>query len=318
MKKNSEVTKVNTEEEFRDTPGKWIFRVVKGALVGTGAILPGVSGGAMCAAFGIYRPMMEFFAHPTKNFKKNVRFFLPFLIGTAIGFVGLARLVSWLMGISANPVMAFFIGCIIATIPMLFKEGEGRTWKPCHWITLILSTGITIALLLGLDYAETHVGISLVPEPGTLTAAITWLISGIIFALGAIVPGMSPSSLLMYAGLYAPMTEGLGKLDMGITLPLILGSVVCVLLLSKLVSFLFTKANRTMFSLVIGVVLGSTVLLPINKMPGAFSNGASILTVIGCFAAGVVAVWLLSFLDKAKEKAEAEIASEQNGEQVSE
>ncbi|MBE6765532.1 MAG: DUF368 domain-containing protein [Ruminococcaceae bacterium] len=294
-----------TQVDFQDSPGKWIFRVIKGALVGTGAILPGVSGGALCAAFGIYRPMMEFFAHPTKNFKRNIRFFLPFLIGCGIGFVGLAKLVSWLMGISANPVMAFFIGCIIATLPMLFKEGDGANWKAGHWITVVLSTAVTIGGLMALDYAETHAGLSLVPQPGTLTALITWIISGVVFALGAIVPGMSPSSILMYVGLYAPMTEGLGNLNLSIALPMIFGAVVCILAFSKLVSWLFDKACRTMFAVVIGIVLGSTLLLPINKMPGAFANGPSILTVVGCFAAGVVAVWLLSFLDKAKEKAES-------------
>lgn len=306
--KNKDITAVcvdtkDSSSDFKDSPGRWIFRVVKGALVGTGAILPGVSGGALCAAFGIYRPMMEFFAHPTRNFKRNIRFFLPFLIGCGLGFVGLAKLVSWLMGISANPVMAFFVGCIIATLPMLFKEGDGKNWKLGHWITVVLSTALTIGGLMALDYAETHVGFSLVPQPGTLTALITWIVCGVVFALGAIVPGMSPSSLLMYAGLYAPMTEGLGSLNMSIALPMIFGAVVCILAFSKLISWLFEKACRTMFAVVIGIVLGSTILLPINKMPGAFSNGPSILIVAACFAAGFIAVWLLSFLDKAKENA---------------
>ena len=60
----------NTTEKKRNFAG-WLLLVFKGMLVGTGAILPGVSGGAMCAAFGIYRPMMDFFAHPKRNFKKN-------------------------------------------------------------------------------------------------------------------------------------------------------------------------------------------------------------------------------------------------------
>lgn len=305
---NNNITKAENFTSFKDSPGKWIFRVVKGALIGTGAILPGVSGGALCAAFGIYRPMMDFFAHPTKNFKNNVRFFLPFLIGTGLGFVGLAKLVALLMGNenTVGPVMAFFIGCIIATIPSLHKEGDGKNWKSGHWIALAVSTAVTVAGLLALDYASTHVGLNLVPPSGFSTVSfITWLISGTVFALGAIVPGMSPSSLLMYVGLYEPMTKGLGDLDMAIVIPFIIGALLCIVLFSKLISWMFEKSCRTMFSIVIGIVLGSTLLLP-TKMPAeTFHSGASIFIVIGCFAAGVLAVWLLSFLDKAKEAAQS-------------
>lgn len=310
---NSKAVKTESVSSFKDSPGKWIFRVVKGALIGTGAILPGVSGGALCAAFGIYRPMMDFFAHPTKNFKNNVRFFVPFLIGTALGFVGLAKLVALLMGNenTVGPVMAFFIGCIIATIPSLHKEGDGKNWKAGHWIALVISTAVTAAALLGLDYASTHVGLNLVPPAGFSTVSfITWLISGTVFALGAIVPGMSPSSLLMYVGLYEPMTKGLGDLDMSIVIPFIVGAVLCIVLFSKLISWMFEKSCRTMFSIVIGIVLGSTLLLP-TKMPAeTFQSGASIFIVVGCFAAGALAVWLLSFLDKAKEAAKNESESD--------
>ena len=38
--------------------------MVQGILVGSGAILPGISGGVLCVLFGIYQPMMSFFAHP--------------------------------------------------------------------------------------------------------------------------------------------------------------------------------------------------------------------------------------------------------------
>lgn len=37
---------------------KSIMYAIQGAIVGVGAILPGVSGGVLCVAFGIYEPMM--------------------------------------------------------------------------------------------------------------------------------------------------------------------------------------------------------------------------------------------------------------------
>ena len=50
----------------------WLLRFVKGMFIGSGFILPGVSGGALAAIFGIYERIISFLAHITKNFKENV------------------------------------------------------------------------------------------------------------------------------------------------------------------------------------------------------------------------------------------------------
>ena len=39
--------------------GSLLLLLFKGMLVGFGAILPGVSGGTLCAAFGMYEPVMN-------------------------------------------------------------------------------------------------------------------------------------------------------------------------------------------------------------------------------------------------------------------
>ena len=38
----------------------YLFKILKGALVGLGAVLPGISGGVLCVVFGIYKTIMEF------------------------------------------------------------------------------------------------------------------------------------------------------------------------------------------------------------------------------------------------------------------
>ena len=57
---------------------EWFLRFVKGMFIGSGFILPGVSGGALAAIFGIYERIISFLAHITKDFKENVRFFLQY------------------------------------------------------------------------------------------------------------------------------------------------------------------------------------------------------------------------------------------------
>ncbi len=284
--------------DMPDSVGGWIKRVAYGALVGVGAVLPGVSGGAFCAAFGIYRPMMDFFAHPRKNFKKNIKFFLPFLIGCGLGFVLLSGLVSKLLAISAAIVTAFFIGCIGGTMPSLYKEANGKSWKLYHWGILAASTAATIWALLSMNkVADMEY---LISDPKSLGYIFVWAICGVIFALGAIVPGMSPSSIIMYAGLYGPMTKAIGELQMNVLLPFLLGVVLCVVLLSKLISWLFDKAGSAMFAFVIGVVIASTVLVAWDQviMPQVevFSLAKCIGSVVSAVA-GYVIVVLLAKLD---------------------
>ena len=43
----------------------WLFRFVKGMFIGSGFIIPGVSGGALAAIFGIYERLIKFIANIT-------------------------------------------------------------------------------------------------------------------------------------------------------------------------------------------------------------------------------------------------------------
>ena len=48
----------------------WLRNLLCGALIGAGAILPGVSGGVPAAVFDIYRPFMEILSHPKRVLPK--------------------------------------------------------------------------------------------------------------------------------------------------------------------------------------------------------------------------------------------------------
>ena len=75
---------------------KYVLYLIQGALVGVGAILPGVSGGVMCVAFGVYEPMMALMTHPRKTWRQHAGMFIPFVIGWVLGFVLLAKAVELL------------------------------------------------------------------------------------------------------------------------------------------------------------------------------------------------------------------------------
>ena len=103
---------------------KNILYVIQGAIIGVGAILPGISGGVLCVAFGIYEPLMAIFSHPRKALKEHYKMFIPFLIGWVAGFVLLANVVEFLFSASSAVALMLFLGLICGTLPELFKKSE--------------------------------------------------------------------------------------------------------------------------------------------------------------------------------------------------
>ena len=43
---------------------RFLGKVLQGALIGLGAVLPGISGGVLSVVFGVYRPIMELLSDP--------------------------------------------------------------------------------------------------------------------------------------------------------------------------------------------------------------------------------------------------------------
>src|SRR5690554_7915877 len=109
----------------------WLIRLLKGALVGIGFILPGLSGGVLAVIFGIYDPLIQFLANIRDKFLKNVLYFLPVAIGAAIGIVLFAVVVEKAFGIYAAQFVCLFVGFVAGTFPSLYKtagkQGRGKS-----------------------------------------------------------------------------------------------------------------------------------------------------------------------------------------------
>ena len=102
----------------------WILRFVKGIFIGSGFILPGVSGGALAAVFGVYERIITFLAHITRNFKENVIYLIPIGFGGITGVFIFSFVVSFLLEAYETQILWFFVGCIVGTAPALWQEAE--------------------------------------------------------------------------------------------------------------------------------------------------------------------------------------------------
>ena len=265
----------------------WIFRFVKGMFIGTGAILPGVSGGALAAVFGVYERIIAFLADIRKEFLKNVIFFIPLGFGALFGMFILSKPLYYFLETAKIQVMWCFVGCIVGTLPSMFREAAKEGRKPRHIILTIITA---VIVLIGLWSANQYLDVA-VPQN-----FFTWILAGLIFALGIIVPGLSPSTLLIYFQLYKPMTAGISKLDFSIIVPLAIGAILCVLLFSKLMSWILTKMYAGVFHVILGVVIASTAIIIPTDYSGA-DAGVIVVSVI-VFFTGLGVGLLMNWLDK--------------------
>ena len=107
-------------------PLQFLFRVIQGALIGLGAVLPGISGGVLGVIFGIYKPIMELLSNPFKNFRTHVPKLIPVFIGGVIGFLGVANILAFFLNKYPDPSVCLFIGLIGGMLPSLFREAGER------------------------------------------------------------------------------------------------------------------------------------------------------------------------------------------------
>ena len=267
----------------------WILRFFKGAIIGTGFILPGISGGALAAIFGVYQRIVSFIAHITRDFIKNVLFFIPLGLGGLFGMFMLARPLSYFLEYHEAQVIWGFVGCIVGTMPKLWKEAgkEGRTRK--HYIILILTALIGFCLLYAAKiFMSTQMPLNF----------ITWIFAGFLISLGVLVPGISAANFLVYLGMYKPMVNAFSTLNFPALVPIFLGTAIFLFSLSKLVDLLLRKIYAGFFHFVVGIVIASTIMIiPVNIN---YLSSAAIICAITFIAGAVLGLWMGKMEEKYK------------------
>ena len=191
-------------DERKRRRAHWLRDFLCGALIGAGAILPGVSGGVLAVVFDIYRPFMEVLTRPRRAVPKYWKMLIPLGLGWAAGFMGFAKGISAAIALSAAATTWLFIGLIAGTAPSLFREAGKEGRSASAWGSFLLCAA---AVFAGLFYVSRVVRVQVEPS-------FWWYnFCGALWGMGVVIPGMTSSSVMMALGLYQPMLEGLARLD---------------------------------------------------------------------------------------------------------
>lgn len=279
-----ELDKVKDKMESEES--HWITRlalkILCGILIGVGAVLPGVSGGVLCVIFGIYPVVMDLISHPFTDLKRKLKILMPYMIGIAVGFWGVSKMLEIFMTRFEAPCICLFVGLVLGMLPSLFvMVGKGKS-RVLSYLGLAISCLVVLGVLTSLRVMSIEIAPSF----------LWYILCGCALAFSIIVPGMSFSTILMPLGLYTPFVQGIGDFDLFVLIPAGVGAVVTFVAFSRWVSNLFNKHYSVAQNIVVGIVIAATaVIIPFE------SFGASILSAVInviCLGVGVAFARLIS------------------------
>jgi len=237
----------------------WFLRFIKGAVIGLEVSVPGISAAAMAVVFGLYERIIQFVANLRKDFLKNALFFLPVAFGGLLGIYLASYPMVFLYENHQTPLLWFFIGTILGTMPNLWQKSGKKGRKAPHFAILAFSfIFTTIFLLFSSNWVLGQINLN-------PTAAFG---AGAVFALTSLIPGFSSSNIWVMFGFYDQMQEAIKSLNMGVIIPFVAGIGIFVIPFSKIIKLLLDKTFTGFFHFIIGIVLASVVLIAVIASDG--------------------------------------------------
>lgn len=255
-----------------------------GFLMGLANLVPGISGGTMLLASGIYPAFIDALADLTRfRFRLRSMIVIGAVVASAgIGILLLAGTLKELVVHQRWVMYSIFIGLTLGGIPIVWKLA--RPVSPALVGSVLLSFFAMVVLAILQSNGIVGQGSS---------NALMLFIAGLAGASAMILPGLSGGYLLLLLGQYVPILgaidqfkDALSSRDLtaavapGLTvlLPVGVGVVAGVLMVGNLLEWLLRKYQKATLGMLLGLLLGSTAgLWPFQEgvppVPGEMIKG---------------------------------------------
>lgn len=247
-----------------------IKSILKGMVIGIANIIPGVSGGTMMVAMGIYDKLIHCITHLFSEFKKSFLFLLPIAIGMGIAVVGGAFTIEKMFEVIPFQTSLLFIGLVVGGLPAIWKNVKGNSIKFGHILAGVIFFAIVVVMALLGDKEGTAADMTF-----NLVNAMKLLGVGIVAAATMVIPGVSGSMMLLLMGYYNPILstitaflEALRNFDVngmmqgvGVLAPFGVGVVVGIFAIAKLIEIIFSKFPLYAYWAIIGLIVASPIAI---------------------------------------------------------
>lgn len=244
---------------------KWGLRcLLGGALMGLANLVPGISGGTMLLAAGVYPRFIQALADLSAlRFRKS-----SFLV---LGLVVAAAMAAIILG--AGPIKdavvghrwamySLFIGLTLGGVPVLWQMA--RPASNAFWLATLVGL-LAMAALAWLQMDGASSGAS-------REGMAMMFVAGVAGASAMILPGVSGGYLLLVLGVYVPVLGAIDALKvavksgdyasasdpaMTVVLPLGIGVVIGVLVISNLIKLVLERYEQPTLGVLMGLLVGA-------------------------------------------------------------
>lgn len=297
---------------------QYILTFLKGLAMGIVNVIP-VSSGTVSLIIGVFERFINsikslnlkafklLFKGEFSEFAKrtDIKFLLTLILGIMVGMILTAISLKAIFKKYEVYAYAFFIGLIIASVVYVF----GMIGKKTPKMMILMFVAAVVSFYL-----------SIKSNPYPNDNFLYLIFCGIVGSLGMIVPGISGSHLMMVMGNYElivtqalPAIAKLSTFGQGfmILLPFVIGSVISIISISYLLSWLMKEYRNETLSVLSGFMIGSLpVVYPWKEvMPGMFDytfhlppmNGEFVFALLMAVV-GAALVLVLSHYSKKKEE----------------
>ncbi len=274
---------VEMENGIIRTKDLWRFimeffgNIIKGVMIGIANIIPGVSGGTMAVSLGIYDRLIGAVSGLFKEFKKNIAFLIPIIIGCGIGIVGFTYAIEYLLDKHTFVTCMAFVGLILGGLPAIISSMKSKMTSGGIGVFGILAFVIAFVISSGMPLLKESKDALTVIAVTPVNMVILFIL-GVVASATMVIPGVSGSMMLMIFGYYYAIIntiktflDNLRAFDLmgmkdGILLlaPFGIGVILGIFLIAKLITFLFEKYGVQTFCAILGLVISSPIAIFIN------------------------------------------------------
>jgi len=270
--------------------------ILKGVVMGTANIIPGVSGGTMAVSMGIYDKLIHCLTHLFKEFKESIKFLVPVVIGMGIALVGLSFIIEPAFAHFPLQTNCLFVGLIVGGLPAVIKKVKGKGVKVSYVIPFLVFFAVVVGMAAIGEQEGAAADLSF-----NLWSVIRLFVVGVIASATMVIPGVSGSMMLLLMGYYNPIVasiknfvKALVAFDVngilqgcGVLVPMGLGIVLGIFAIAKLIEVIFEKFPIQAYWAIIGLIVASPFAIFLLGEIGTVTV-ASVLVSVVTFAVGFV------------------------------
>ncbi len=236
---------------------------LSGFIIGLGKIMPGVSGSVIAICLGLYERLIAVFSS-LKNLKRDFSFFTTISLGIILAIILGSRVIKFALDTSFIYTISLFIGLMLPGLIPLFKEVNNKNLTPK--ITLI-GVLVFFGLILFNTFTFKSPNIN---AANSLYNFFSLILCGILDAAATIIPGISGSALLLLVGYYDTIISSLARpfsiSSIEVLIPFGIGLIIGIIVISKLITYLFKNHRVCTFVLIISFALFSIFSLTKNVL----------------------------------------------------